>query len=147
MSRSINVFIDSKLMSEIHKRKNQQILQLQLYMLQGNVLDQMKQFCPHLVWIISPDHIHSKPVGLQCFQQQVFEEKRHGVQPQNGIPGFSLHFPKELSYGQVRLENAKKVWYYEKWVGREKRRLPIMGFSTILPTPGWPCLFSSYTIC
>ena len=30
--------------------------------------------------------------------------KRHGVQPQNGIPGFSLHFPKELSYGYLRFE-------------------------------------------
>ena len=34
-----------------------------------------------------------------------------GVQPQNGIPGFSLHFPKELSYGYLRKvhwENGKK---------------------------------------
>ena len=30
--------------------------------------------------------------------QQVFEGKSSGVNPQNGIPGFSLHFPKELSY-------------------------------------------------
>ena len=112
MSRSkVFINIDSKLMSEVQKRgKNLQILQLQLkYEIQGNVLDQMKQFCPHLVWIISPDHIHSKPVGLQCFQQQVFEEKRHGVQPQNGIPGFSLHFPKELSYGYLRFEGNGKI--------------------------------------
>ena len=32
-----------------------------------------------------------------------------------GIPGFSLHFLKELS---VHWENAIKVWYYEKWVRR-----------------------------
>ena len=31
-------------------------------------------------------------------KQQVFEGKRHDVHPQNGIPGFSFHFPKELSY-------------------------------------------------
>ena len=29
-------------------------------------------------------------------QQQIFERKRHGVQPQNRIPDFSLNFPKEL---------------------------------------------------
>ena len=31
------------------------------------------------------------------------EEKRLGVQPQNGIPGFILHFPLE-PYGYLRFE-------------------------------------------
>ena len=39
-------------------------------------------------------------------QQQVFEGKRHDVQPQNGIPGFSWHFLKELSYGYLRFEGV-----------------------------------------
>ena len=34
-------------------------------------------------------------VDILVHLQQVFEGKRHGVHPQNGIPGFSLHFPKE----------------------------------------------------
>ena len=38
-----------------------------------------------------------------------FEGKRHGIQPQNGIPGFSLHFPKELSYGYLRFEGNGKI--------------------------------------
>ena len=33
-----------------------------------------------------------------------FEGERHGVHPQNGIPGFSLHFPNELCYGYLRFE-------------------------------------------
>ena len=37
-----------------------------------------------------------------------FEGKRHGVQPQNGIPGFSLHCPKEFSYGYLRFEGNEK---------------------------------------
>ena len=31
----------------------------------------------------------------------VLEKKRLGIQPQNGIPGFILHFPLELSYGYL----------------------------------------------
>ena len=31
----------------------------------------------------------------------IFEGKRLGVHPPNGITGFSLHFPKELSYGYL----------------------------------------------
>ena len=37
-------------------------------------------------------------IDLGLFNNKVFEGKRHGVHPQNGIPGFSLYFPKELSY-------------------------------------------------
>ena len=40
---------------------------------------------------------------------QVFEGKRHSVQPQNGIPGFSLHFPKEPSYGYLRFVGNGKI--------------------------------------
>ena len=56
------------------------------------------------------EDVHRKNTKVdksEMIQQQVFEGKRHGVHPQNGIPGFSFHFSKELSYG----------WYYEKWVG------------------------------
>ena len=43
--------------------------------------------------------------GLPCWLSQIdFEKTRHGVQPQNGIPGFSLHSPYELSYGYLRFE-------------------------------------------
>ena len=38
-----------------------------------------------------------------------FEGKRHGVQPQNGIPSFSLHFPLELSYGYLCLKGNGKI--------------------------------------
>ena len=44
------------------------------------------------------------------------------------IPDYFLHFPNEHSYGYLRFEGngkilislkiQKKVWYYEKWVGR-----------------------------
>ena len=99
--------------------------------------------------------------------QQVFEEKRHGVQPQNGIPGFLCItklgqptgqtffsiFPKEFShffqtYGSHRkvcLENAKKKWYYEKWVGRHASFPPrqyvkqnCRNFSVLPKRPGLP---------
>ena len=47
---------------------------------------------------------------LSCVRpDQVFEGKRHGVHPQNGIPGFALHFPKELSYGYLRFEDNGKI--------------------------------------
>ena len=39
----------------------------------------------------------------------VFEGKRHGIQPQNGIPGFSMHFPKELSYSYLGFEGNGKI--------------------------------------
>ena len=39
----------------------------------------------------------------------VLEEKRLGVQPQNGIPGFILHFPLEPSYGYLRFEGNGKI--------------------------------------
>ena len=39
--------------------------------------------------------LEMSPTSLTGF----FEGKMHGVHPQNGIPDFSLHFPKELSYG------------------------------------------------
>ena len=41
--------------------------------------------------------------------KQVFEGKRHCVHPQNGTPGFSLHFPKQLSYGYLRFEGYGKI--------------------------------------
>ena len=41
--------------------------------------------------------------------QQVFEKKRHGVRRQNGIPGFSMHFLKESSYGSLRFERNGKI--------------------------------------
>ena len=31
----------------------------------------------------------------------------HGIHPQNGIPDFSLHFPKEGSNGYLRFEGKK----------------------------------------
>ena len=37
------------------------------------------------------------------------EKKRLGVQPQNGIPGFILHFPFEPSYGYLRFEGNGKI--------------------------------------
>ena len=43
------------------------------------------------------------------FKQHVFEGKRHGVQSQNRIQGFSLHFPKEISYGYLRFEGNGKI--------------------------------------
>ena len=46
----------------------------------------------------------------------VLEKKRLGVQPQNGIPGFSLHFPKEIGYGYLRFEGNGKI----PLEGREK---------------------------
>jgi hypothetical protein len=33
--------------------------------------------------------------GISFVLTTGFEGKRHGVQTQNGIPGFSLHFPKK----------------------------------------------------
>ena len=33
----------------------------------------------------------------------------HGVHPQNGIPDFSLCFPKDLSYGYLRYEGNRKI--------------------------------------
>jgi len=39
----------------------------------------------------------------------VLEKKRLGVQPQNGIPGFILHFPLEPSYGYLRFEGNGKI--------------------------------------
>ena len=35
--------------------------------------------------------------------------KRLGVQPQNEIPGFILHFPLEPSYGYLRFEGNGKI--------------------------------------
>ena len=35
--------------------------------------------------------------------------RERGVQPQNGIPGFSLHFPKDLNYGYLRFEENGKI--------------------------------------
>ena len=53
----------------------------------------------------SPDHY---PVSPAC-NNSFFEGKRHDVYPQNGIPDFSLHFPKELSYGYLRFEGNGKI--------------------------------------
>ena len=39
----------------------------------------------------------------------VLEKKRLGVQHQNGIPGFILHFPLESSYGYLRFERNGKI--------------------------------------
>ena len=48
----------------------------------------------------------------------------HGVQFQNGIPGFSLHFPKELSYGYLRFEgNGKIPW------GRQRKKFAQLAVS------------------
>ena len=57
---------------------------------------------------VEPSKPHRKNIFFNT-QQQVFEGKRHGVQPQNGIPGFSLHFPKELGYGYLRFEGNGKI--------------------------------------
>ena len=42
----------------------------------------------------------------------------YGVQPQNGIPDFILHFPLETSYGYLRL--GLKEMGKILWEGREK---------------------------
>ena len=34
---------------------------------------------------------------------------KEAVQPQNGIPGFILHFPLEPSYGYLRFERNGKI--------------------------------------
>ena len=49
----------------------------------------------------TPQHL-AAIIG-QVFKQ-VFEGKRLAVHPQNGIPGFSLHFPLEPSYGYLRFD-------------------------------------------
>ena len=46
----------------------------------------------------------------------VLEEKRLGVQPKTGIPGFILHFALEPSYGYLRFEGNGKI----PLEGREK---------------------------
>ena len=55
----------------------------------------------------------------------VLEKKRLGVQPQNGIPGFILHFPLKPSSGYLRFEgNGKnsfgKVGKKEEKVGKRE---------------------------
>ena len=55
----------------------------------------------------------------------VLEKKRLGVQPQNGIPGFILHFPLEPSYGYLRFEgngenSFGKVGKKEEKVGKRE---------------------------
>jgi hypothetical protein len=78
------------------------------------------QFIDRIKLILYPKVINSRThLTLTC------TNKRHGVQPQNGIPGFSLHFSKELSYGYLRFEGfpisfkpkvaiAKIVWKMQK---------------------------------
>jgi hypothetical protein len=53
------------------------------------------------------------------------EEKRLSVQPQNGIPGFILHFPFEPSYGYLRFEGNGKIplGMYEKRRKKGKERI------------------------
>ena len=70
-------------------------------------------------------------ICIPKYLQQVFEGKRHGVQPQNGIPDFSLHFPKELSYDYLRFEGifpfpSKLVWKIQKKSGIMKSGLDAM---------------------
>ena len=43
------------------------------------------------------------------FLLTLIEAKRLGVQPQNGIPDFILHFPLEPSYGYLRFEGNEKI--------------------------------------
>ena len=66
----------------------------------------------------------------------VLEKKRLGVQPQNGIPGFILHFPLEPTYGYLRknLENlAKRINNGPKSVLKYVFFMPIP-FPSIFPT-------------
>ena len=52
------------------------------------------------------------------FNSEVFEGKRHGVQPQNGITGFSLHFSKRTQLWEnsfkPKVAIAKLVWKMQK---------------------------------
>ena len=45
-----------------------------------------------------------------------FDGKRLGVHPQNGIPGFILHFPLDLAMATLGLKEMGKFL----WEGREK---------------------------
>ena len=74
------------------------------------------QFSLHIlrqvVLVISPIFVGSIPIYCIIFSKIVNFKflfllttgLRHGVKPHNGIPGFSLHFPKEISYGYLRFE-------------------------------------------
>ena len=64
----------------------------------------------------------------------VLEKKRLVVQPQNGIPGFSLHFPKELSYGYLRFEGNGKIplGRQGKRKGKERARARVKKLQNIL---------------
>ena len=43
------------------------------------------------------------------YLNRFLRERGMAVQPQNGIPGFSLHFQKEISYGYLRFEGNGKI--------------------------------------
>jgi hypothetical protein len=51
------------------------------------------------------------------------EEKRLGVQPQNGIPGFILHFPLEPSLANLGLkEMGKFIWESREKGGKRREK-------------------------
>ena len=64
-----------------------------------------------LIWflVINYCYLLNRYMFLQLRQIIVFEEKRLGFQPQNGIPGFILYFPLEPSYGYLRFEGNGKI--------------------------------------
>ena len=75
-----------------------------------------------------------------------------GVHPQNGIPGFSLNFPNELSQGYLRFEENGKIPLGDRgkglpyWLSQFSIAKFIwrMQKSLVLSKVGWtPCLFSS----
>ena len=72
----------------------------------------------------------------------VLEKKRLGVQPQNGIPGFILHFPLEPSYGYLRFEGNGKIPLGRQgiWRGKEwalNRSTYILISTHICHKPRW----------
>ena len=60
----------------------------------------MKYMTKKMTWILLT--INQIIMVRNYYFKQVFEGKRHGVQPQNGIP-------KELGYGYLRFEGYGKI--------------------------------------
>jgi hypothetical protein len=93
------------------------------------------------------------------FNHRFLRERGLASNPKNGIPGFSLNFPKELSYGYLRFE--EKNWdsqqgrpfslssqrnfpiTFKPKVAIAKFVLKIHKTNLVLWKVGWtPCLFS-----
>ena len=54
----------------------------------------------------------------------MLEKKWLGVQPLFILPGFSLHFPLELSYGYLRFEGNGKMQGKEKAIEEKTTKYP-----------------------